>query len=165
MTMQTHLTGSVMALVLALTGHDPLTSLVAAQNPTSQPSTSQPQSPRPEARGSEGLVTLEGCLVHDSDVEARVPKIREPFGVSDDYVLTRAKVVKGSAPESLTSTFDVDDLDPGLLASHLGQRVQIDGWFDDLDRAVNPAGRGNVLRDLMAIRGSAIRTIAKDCQE
>jgi hypothetical protein len=43
--------------------------------------------------------------------------------------------------------------------------VQIDGWFDDLDRAVNPAGRGNVLRDLMAIRGSAIRTIAKDCQE
>lgn len=160
--MQTHFAGYLMALVLA-----PLTSLAAAQNPTSQPPqppTSQPQSPRP-ARGSEGLVTLEGCLVHDSDVEARVPKIREPFGVSDDYVLTRVKVVKGSAPESLTSTFDVDDLDPGLLASHVGQRVQIDGWFDDVDRAANPAGRGNVLRDLVAIRGSAIRAIAKNCQE
>jgi hypothetical protein len=163
--MQTHLTGYVIALVLALMSHYPLTSLVAAQNPTSQPPTSKPQSPRPEARGSDGLVTLEGCLVHDSDVEARVPKIREPFGVSDDYVLTRVKVVKGSAPQSLTSTFDVEDLDPGLLASHVGQRVQIDGWFDDVDRAANPAGGGNVLRDLVAIRGSAIHAIAKDCQD
>jgi len=160
--MQTQLTGYVMALVLALA------SLAGAQNPASpppQPSTPQPQSPRPEGRGSEALVTLEGCLVHDSDVQARVPKIREPFGVSDDYVLTRAKVVKGSAPESLTGTFDVDDLDPGLLASHVGQRVQIDGWFDHLDRAANPAGRGNVLHDLVAIRGSDIRMVAKDCRE
>ena len=58
--MQTHLTGYVIALVLALTGHYPLTPLLAAQNPTSQPATSQPKSPRPEARGSDGLGTLEG---------------------------------------------------------------------------------------------------------
>lgn len=166
--MRTHPTGHVIAFVLALT------SLAAAQNPPSQPPQSppsQPQSPRPTpaprptARGSEGLVTLEGCLVHDSDVEARVPKIREPFGVSDDYVLTRAKVVKGSAPESLTGTYDVDDLDPGLLASHVGQRVQVDGWFDEVDRAANPAGRGGSQGDLLEIRGNAIRAISKDCQD
>jgi hypothetical protein len=166
--MRTHLTRYVIALVLALT------SLAAAQDPPSPPPQSLPSppqsprptpTPRPTARGSEGLVTLEGCLVHDSDVEARVPKIREPIGVSDDYVLTRAKVVKGSAPESLTGTYDVDDLDPGLLASHVGQRVQIDGWFDELDRAANPAGRRGSQGDLVEIRGSAIRTISKDCQD
>ena len=152
--MRTHLSGCVMALVLAFSP------LAGAQNPTSQP-----QSPRPEGRGSQGLVTLEGCLVRDSDVEGRRPTIREPFGVSNDYVLTRVKVVKGSAPESLTAMYDVEDLDPGLLASHVGQRVQIDGSFDEIDRAANPAGRGGLLRDLVAIRGSAVREIAKDCQE
>jgi hypothetical protein len=41
--------------------------------------------------------------------------------------------------------------------------VQIDGWFDELDRAVNPAGRGGVQGDLVEIRGSAVRAVAKDC--
>ena len=160
--MQTHLTGHLIALMCAFTP------LAAAQNPTSQPSqspTSETQSPRPEGRGSEELVTLEGCLVHDTDVDAHVPKIREPFGMSDDYVLTRAKVIKGHAPESLTNSYDVEDLDPGLLASHVGQRVQIDGWFDNVDRAVNPSALGGLRRHLVEIRSNAIRTIAKECQE
>lgn len=158
--MQTHLTAHLIALVFAFT---PLT---AMQNPTSaQPPTSPSQSPRPEGRSSEGLVTLEGCLVHDTDVDAHVPKIREPFGVSNEYVLTRAKVIKGSAPESLTNSYDVDDLDPGLLASHVGQRVEIDGWFDHVDRAANPSALGGPRRHLVEIRGNAIRTIAKECQE
>ncbi len=79
-------------------------------------------------------------------------------------MLTRAKVIKGTAPSSLTGMYDVDDLDPGLLESFAGQRVQVDGWFDALDRAANPAGRrGN--DELVEIRGSAIRAIATDCQD
>jgi hypothetical protein len=140
----------------------------AAQNPTSPPS-QPPQSPRPTsaerptARGSEGLVTLEGCLVREGDIEGRLPKIPEGAGVTGDYVLTRAKVIKGTPPSSLTGMYDVDDIDPGLLASYVGQRVQIDGWFDELDRAANPAGRGRAHDDLVEIRGSAVRAIAKDC--
>jgi len=61
--------------------------------------------------------------------------------------------------------YDVDDIDPGLLESFAGQRVQIDGWFDELDRAANPAGRDRADDDLVEIRGSAIRAIAKDCQD
>jgi hypothetical protein len=162
MAMRKHVTGYVIALALAFA------SSAAAQIPPSQP----PQSPRPTpaptptARGPEGLVTLEGCLVHEGDVEGRAPKARDAAaGVTGDYLLTRAKVIKGTAPASLTGTYDVDDLDPGLLASYVGQRVQIDGWFDELDRVANPAGRGGVHDDLVEIRGSAVRAISKECQD
>jgi hypothetical protein len=141
-------------------------SAATAQLPPSQP----PQSPRPTqaerplARGSEGLVTLEGCLANEADIEGRIPKIPEAAGVTGDYVLLRAKVIKGTPPPSLTGMYDVDDIDAGLLASYVGQRVQIDGWFDEVDRAATPSGRSRTPDDLVEIRGSAIRAIAKDCQ-
>lgn len=139
--------------------------LVSAQLPPQPPQSPRPTSAqRPTVRGSEGIVTLEGCLVREAEIEGRSPKTPERAGVASDYVLTRAKVIKGTAPSSLTGMYDVDDLDPGLLESFAGQRVQVDGWFDALDRAANPAGRrGN--DELVEIRGSAIRAIATDCQD
>ena len=160
--MRLHLTGCSIVGALAIA------TMAAAQNPSSAPS--QPaQSPRPTqaerpvARGSEGLVTLEGCLVRESEIEGRIPKIPESAGVTGDYVLTRAKVIKGTPPTSITGMYDVDDIDPSLLASYVGQRVQIDGWFDELNRATSPSGRGRAHDDLVEIRGSAVRPIAKDC--
>ena len=158
--MRTHLTPLVSVVALALV------SLGSAQLPPQPPQSPRPTSAqRPTARGSEGLVTLEGCLVREADVQGRWPKNTENAGVTGDYVLTRAKVIKGTAPASLTGMYDVDDIDPGLLESFAGQRVQIDGWFDELDRAANPAGRGRADDDLVEIRGSAVRAIAKDCQD
>jgi hypothetical protein len=136
----------------------------SAQLPAPPPQSPRPTpSERPTVRGSEGLVTLEGCLVREADIEGRIPKIRESADVTGDYVLTRAKVVKGTAPASLTGMYDVDDIDAGLLESYAGQRVQVDGWFDEIDRAVNPTGRGGAHDHLVEIRGSSIRAIAKDC--
>ena len=158
--MSTHLNGWLLAGALAIA------SLAAAQNPPSQP----PQSPRPTpterptAKGSEGIVTLEGCLLREADVPGRIPKVPESAGVTGDYVLTRAKVVKGTSPATLTGMYDVDGIDAGQLASYAGQRVQIDGWFDDLDRAASPAGRSRADDELVEIRGSVIRAVAKDCQ-
>jgi hypothetical protein len=160
--MSTHLNGWLLAGALSIA------TVAAAQGPPAQPSP-PPQSPRPTAaarplaRGSEGLVTLEGCLVREADVQGRTAKIPETAGVTGDFVLTRATVIKGTPPATLSGMYDVDDIDSGLLASHVGQRVQIDGWFDELDRATSPAGRGGSHDDLVEIRGSAIRAIAKDC--
>jgi hypothetical protein len=160
--MSTHLNGCMLAGALLIA------TVAAAQGPPAQPSP-PPQSPRPTAtarplaRGSEGIVTLEGCLVREAEIQGRIPKTAEGAGVNGDYVLTRAKVIKGTPPASPTGMFDVDDIDSGLLASYAGQRVQIDGWFDELDRATSPAGRGGASDDLVEIRGSAIRPIAKDC--
>ena len=158
--MRTPLTAFVIVGTLALG------TLGSAQLPPQPPQSPRPTSAqRPVSRGSEGLVTLEGCLVREADVQGRWPKTPDGVGVTGDYVLTRAKVIKGTAPASLTGMYDVDDIDPGLLESFAGQRVQIDGWFDELDRAANPAGRGNADDDLVEIRGSGVRAIAKDCQD
>lgn len=162
--MSTHINGWVLAGALVMA------TVAAAQSPPAQPP-QPPQSPRPTStarplvRGSEGLVTLEGCLVHEADIEGRIPKTAEGAGVTGDYVLTRAKVIKGRAPATLTSMYDVDNLEAGRLESYVGQRVQIDGWFDELDRVTSPAGRGGSHKDLVEIRGSGIRPIAKDCQQ
>jgi hypothetical protein len=134
----------------------------AAQQPPQPPQSPRPTSTqRPTVRGSEGVVTLEGCLVREADIEGRLPNIPERTGVSGDFVLTRAKVIKGTAPASLTGAYDVDDIDAGLLESYVGQRVQVDGWFDDIDRAASPTGRAH--DELVEIRGNAVRAIAKDC--
>ena len=160
--MSTHLNRWMLAGALSIA------TVAAAQGPPAQPSTpgSSPRptaAARPLARGSEGLVTLEGCLVREADVQGRSPKIPEAAGVTGDFVLTRGKVIKGTPPATLNGMYDVDDIDAALLESYVGQRVQIDGWFDELDRATSPAGRGGPHDDLVEIRGSAIRAIAKDC--
>ena len=158
--MRTHLTPLILVFALALV------SVASAQLPPQPPQSPRPTpAERPTARGSEGIVTLEGCLVREADVQGRWPKTPAKAGVTGDYVLTRAKAIKGSPPSSLTGMYDVDDIDPGLLESFAGQRVQIDGWFDELDRAANPAGRDRADDDLVEIRGSAIRAIAKDCHD
>lgn len=158
--MRIHVTAYSIATALTIA------TAVAAQNPPSLPGQSpRPTSAeRPTVRGSEGLVTLEGCLARETDAEERVPNVADKAGIAGDYVLTKAKVIKGTPPASLSGAYDVDDLDPGVLASYVGQRVQIDGWFDDIDRAASPAGRGGKTDDLVEIKGSAIRAVAKDCQ-
>ena len=154
---------SVTALVVGMCA---LGSLVSAQLPPQPPQSPRPTSAeRPTVRGSEGIVTLEGCLLREADVQGRWPKTPAKAGLTGDYVLTRAKAITGTPPSSLTGMYDVDDIDPGLLESFAGQRVQIDGWFDELDRATNPAGRDRADDDLVEIRGSAIRAIAKDCAD
>jgi hypothetical protein len=156
--MSTHLIAWTLAGSLAIAA------VAVAQNPPQPPQSPRPtSSPRPLVRGSEGLVTLEGCLVHEADIQGRIPKTAEGAGVTGDYVLMRAKVIKGTPPSSPTAMYDVDDIAAGLLESYVNQRVQIDGWFDELDRASSPAGRGGASDDLVEIRGSAVRAIAKDC--
>jgi hypothetical protein len=160
--MRTYFNGVILAGVLGIAAVN------AAQGPPAQPP-QPPQSPRPTStprplvRGSEGLVTLEGCLVHEAEIEGRIPKVGEGAGVTGDFVLTKAKVIKGTPPSTLSGMYDVDDIDRGLLESYVNQRVQIDGWFDQLDRVTSPADKAGASDNLVEIRGSAIRAIAKDC--
>jgi hypothetical protein len=157
--MRTHLFGWIVAGVMTTA------TVGTAQIPPSQPGPGPRPTPtdRPVARGSEGLVTLEGCLAREADVQGRIPKIPESAGVEGDYILTRAKVIKGTAPASLIGMYEIEGIEEGQLASFVGQRVQIDGWFDDLARVASPSARGESNDDLIEVRGSAIRAIAKDC--
>jgi len=174
--MSTTLFGWVLAGALATA------TISAAQNPPSPiprnpevPSPTTPNNPRPtpserpSVQGSERTVTVEGCLAREADVPGRKPNIAERAGVGDDYILTRTRVVRGTAPAAragaaaASGMYEVEGIDEGQLKQHVGHRVQIDGEFDNIGRAAAAPERNTPTDDLVELRGSVIRQVSGDC--
>jgi hypothetical protein len=159
----------------AIAGVFALIAGVAAQNPPPNPRT-QPQTRPPAAQEQTATVTVEGCLVREQDVPGRKPNVAERAGVLEDYILTNAKMVKGSAPATsaaLSSTsqptgtagtvatpmYDVKGIDDARLKQFVGKRVQIDGTFADVSKSPS----AGPTEDLADIRGTTIRQATGDC--
>jgi hypothetical protein len=116
---------------------------VAAQNPPPMP----PQEPTTQTQPRTGAdprdtgrtVTVEGCLMREADVPGLKPNIAERAGVTEDFVITSAKVIKGSDPaagesRSTASTmFGVEGLSKNQIESNLNRRVEIDGTIEGKD--------------------------------
>jgi len=167
--MSRYLIGCAGALLVSAT--------VAAQNPPTQqdpPTTRPPMAQQESARA----VTVEGCLVREADVPGRKPNVAERAGIAEDYILTSTKMIKGSAPAGAgqykpgtpTGTsgarepmYEVEGIDDEELKQHVGQRVQIEGTFENVDRArATPEGQ-TPADDLVEIRGTVIRKVPGDC--
>jgi hypothetical protein len=168
--MSRYFTGCALAAALALTAS------VAAQTP-------QPQSPpaTSTAQDQARMVTVEGCLVREADVPGRKPNIAERAGIAEDFILTDTKMIKGSAPaagtaqarpggETPTGTtgvrpmmYEVEGIDGEKLKQHAGRRVQIEGTFENVDRARATPEKQTPADDLVEIRGTVIRQVAGDC--
>jgi hypothetical protein len=150
-----------------------LATTVGAQDP---PKT---QEPRTTATGQEARkVTVEGCLMREADVPGRAPNVAERAGLGEDYILTSTKIIKGSAPSHAggakagepTGTagtrammYEVEGIADEQLKQHVGQRVQIDGSFENVDRAQKPPESGTPADDLVELRGTTIRKVAGQC--
>ena len=154
-----------------------LSATVVAQAPPPPKSQSPAKAPAaaPAAR-AQGGVTVEGCLVREADVPGRKPNVAERAGIAEDYILTSTKMVKGSAPAatpaadksagkagSRAGMYEVEGLDDERLKPHVGHRVQIDGTFENVDRARATPERGTPADDLVEIHASAIRQVAGNC--
>src|SRR5262245_11610465 len=139
-------------LACSAAGFLALSAAVVAQTPPAIPH-GQPASPVPAAQ-SQPIATVEGCLVREQDVPGRKPNAAEKAGAMEDYILTNAKVVKGSAPPSVATKpkadeptgtsgavsapmFDVKGLDDARLKEFVGKRVTIEGTFADVDRSAS----------------------------
>jgi hypothetical protein len=147
---------------------------VGAQNPPqTQPPTGS-QATEQQAR----TVTVEGCLMREADVPGRKPNVAERAGIAEDYILTSTKMIKGSAPamteprpgETPTGTsgtrelmYKVEGIDDEKLKQHIGRRVQIEGTFENVDRAQARPGAERPTDDLVEIRGTVIRQVAGEC--
>lgn len=165
-----------------LAGAVALGATVAAQDPPAQqptpptPTTQDPARPQDQAR----MVTVEGCLVLEADVPGRKPNVAERAGVAEDYILTSTKVVKGSAPVGTTAQsrpgdtpigtagtqgvmYEVEGIDDERLKQHVGRRVQIDGMFENIDRAKATPEGGTPADELVQIHGTTIRQVAGEC--
>jgi hypothetical protein len=145
---------------------------VAAQDPASP----QTYPKTPAIASAQPQATVEGCLVREQDVPGRKPNVAEKAGVMEDYILTNAKVVKGSAPAGAnpqarpaepTGTsgtisapmYDVKGIDDEQLKALVGKRVQVQGTFSDMDKSAT----AGPTEDLVDIRGTSIRRISGEC--
>lgn len=166
----------------ALAGALAVTATVAAQNPPQQPTPRTPTTQDPARTQDQArMVTVEGCLMREADVPGRRPNIAERAGITEDYILTSTRMVKGSAPQGGTAAqarpgdtptgtagtqgamYEVEGINDDQLKQHIGRRVQIDGTFENVDRARATPERGTPADDLVEIRGTAIRQVAGDC--
>lgn len=165
--MSRYLIGCSFAGVLAFSA------AVAAQDPPRTP----PQTPTPGTSASQPpmakTVTVEGCLTREADVPGRKPNVA---GTGENFILTSTKIVKGSAPsagaakgeDKPTGTaglrammYEVAGIESDQLKQHAGQRVQIEGTFENVDRA---KGAGQTASDeLVELRGTTIRKVAGEC--
>jgi hypothetical protein len=165
--MRRYLFGCAVAGICALS-----VDVVAQQQPPPASQT-KPQTPAPSTQAQAGTVTVEGCLVREQDVPGRKPNVAERAGVGEDYMLTSAKMIKGSAPQASAAKpgqpvgtagaqgpmYDVRGIDNDKLKGMVGRRVQIDGTFADVrkDPSAGPT------EDLPDIQGTAIRQVAGEC--
>lgn len=147
-----------------------------AQNPPPQtpPSTRTP-APQPSAQ----MATVEGCLMKEADIPGRQPNVAERAGVTEDYILTGVKAVKGTLPAGAaeakpetptgtsgytrTTMFEVEGIDDKQLKQHVGRRVQIEGRFENVDRLQARPESQTPTDDLAEIRGTSIRQVSGDC--
>jgi hypothetical protein len=169
--MSRYLFGCAAAAVLAMAS-----SLGAQQYPPqTQPTTRNPTAQEPAQK-----VTVEGCLVREEDVPGRKPDVAERAGVLEDYILTDAKIIKGSAPGTRTGEakpgetpagttgtrpmmYEVQGIDDEQLKKHGGRRVQIEGTFENVDRAQARPETQTPPDDLVQLRGTVIRQVSGEC--
>ena len=157
-----------------------LTVSLSAQNPA-PPTQSTPQTAAAQDHAAHGdMVTVEGCLFKEVDVPGRRPPASEQPRVNrdNDYVLVNIKMIKGSAPAVaerpkpddapagtsgvVTSgpMFKVEEIALGELETNAGQRVQIEGRFQHVDRAGNTVSPAT---ELVKLRGTAMRKVEGSC--
>jgi hypothetical protein len=149
-----------------------LSTVVAAQNPQGQPQRTPATPDQPSAQAAQS-VTVEGCVMREADVPGRKPSLPEQAGISEDFILTSSKVVKGSAPAlakpgdkpvgtaGSQAMFKIQGVDRDKLKELAGRRVQIEGTFEHLERA--KPGAATTSDDLVEIRGTTIRQATGDC--
>jgi hypothetical protein len=115
-------------------------------------------------------VTIEGCLRSEDQVPGRTPSALDRAGILEDYLLTDAKVVRGSVPVSATTQVNSDvfyrviGIRDQQLKKLVGKRVQVQGTMAGLEQGMrvstDPAGSGE---NLPQISGKSIRPVAGSC--
>ena len=160
--MKQHLIPATLAGALALTVS------LAAQTPP--PTQTPPPATTAQTPPAAVPVTVEGCLMRETDVPGRKASVAEKVGIGEDFILTSTKMVKGMAPGALAAPpsgavgtggttgamYDINGIDDATLMKHINRRVQVDGTFENLENA-SKAGA------LVEIKATGIRPVAGEC--
>ncbi len=118
--------------IAALVGASTLT--INAQTPQTQP----PPRPAPPATDTtqrtaaatdQQVLTIRGCLKEEKDVPGLKPNVAERAGVTEDYVLTNAKMAPNSTVSGVgvAPTYEVEGIAEAELKKHINHEVELTG--------------------------------------
>jgi len=142
-----------------------LAAVGAPQQPSSTP-------PKPSSNASDDRkatlrppapVVVEGCVETGREVKGHASDLGELTGLNDHFVLTAAKVIKGTAPVVAAATaapaiYRIDGFTDEQLTVHVGHRVRVDGTFDSGAPPADPKEAG-----FLELAASTIRQVPGDC--
>jgi len=113
--------------IAALVGASTLT--INAQTPQTQP----PPRPAPPAAAAaatdQAVLTIRGCLKEEKDVPGLKPNVAERAGITEDYVLTNAKMAPNSTVSGIgvAPTYEVEGIAEAELKKHINHEVELTG--------------------------------------
>ena len=125
--------------IAALVGASTLT--INAQTPQTQP----PPRPAPPAADTtqrtaaatiKQVLTIRGCLKEEKDVPGLKPNVAERAGITEDYVLTNAKMAPNSTVSGIgvAPTYEVEGIAEAELKKHINHEVELTGTITQADR-------------------------------
>lgn len=129
--------------IAALVGASALT--ISAQTPQPQ---QQPRTPgtadttqRTAAAADQQVVTIRGCLKEEKDVPGLRPNVAERAGITEDYVLTNAKMAPNSTVSGIgvASTYEIEGIAEAELKKHLNHEVELTGTITQATPTGNDA--------------------------
>jgi hypothetical protein len=115
---------------------------------------------------------VEGCVASEAEIPGRASNLAERAGLAEDYILTRAAVIKGTPPveppdrtggalsNALRPMYEIGGLAGEELKPHLGHRVRIEGTFTNTNRDPNVEPLN---QDLVELTGASIRQVPGSC--
>jgi hypothetical protein len=111
-------------------------------------------------------VVVEGCVVTEREVKGHASDVGDFTGINEHFVLTAAKVIKGTATAAAGAAtapaiYRIDGLTDEQLEVHVGRRVRIDGTFGNVDRGATPADPKKA--DFLELSAATIRQVPGDC--
>jgi hypothetical protein len=143
--------------------------------PTNPQTPTNPQPPSTATQRTDDdrdrMVTATGCLKQEKDVPGAQPNVAERAGVGEDFILTQAKLTKGSAgaaPGRTGAMYKISGLDDEKLRSHSNQQVEVQGRLNDrtaitgTQKPTTP-GPGTAPDEVQEIRATSIKMLAATC--
>jgi hypothetical protein len=150
---------------------------LAAALAISAPAGEQPTSagPKPSSNTPPPVpakVSVEGCVALEAEIPGRKTTLGERTGLDRHFLLSRSKVVKGTAPAAGSGSmgeaaafaplYKISGLTDEQLKIHVGRRVRIEGSFGSLESAAAPAATSEQ-PDLVDLNVATIRQVPGDC--
>lgn len=150
----TLMTAALVAMATAATLNAQIPQTPPATRPGPPPPATDVQRPATE---STQVLTIVGCLKEEKDVADLKPNVAERAGVTEDCILTNAKMASSSTVSgiALANRYEVEGIAESELKKHVNHQVEITGTITQASTTDSD--------NTADFRGTSLKMIAATC--